>query len=266
MFILIINMFKNLINFGCSQGQKRMGVELGPNMLFNDKTFKFKKLHCPTGNSITKSLRNLYRINSQIKGPRINVGGDHSMSIATLSHSLNTNPNVKVLWIDAHADINTPETSPSGNFHGMPLSFLTGISYHPKFDYIVNHLPFENLMYIGIRDIDSFERTLINEKNINIIGKNIIEKNDFYDIDEFIGNSPVHVSFDIDSIDPKEIKSTGTPVENGLSSDSVGKLFKMLRYKKIISLDVTEFNPKIGNNVDVYKTKYTIEKIISNII
>lgn len=259
-------MIKNLINFSCSQGQKRLGVELGPYMLFNSKPFNFNKLYCPRGRNITKSLRNLYMINSQIKGPRINVGGDHSMSISTVSHSLNTTPNVKVLWIDAHPDINTPKSSPSGNFHGMPLSFLTGISYHPKFDFIINKLPFENLMYIGIRDIDPFEMNVIKEKNIAIVDKKTVEKNDFHDIENFIGNSPVHISFDVDSIDPKEIKSTGTPVDNGLSSDSVSKLFKMLKYKNIISLDVTEFNPKIGSDYDVYKTKYTVEKIVEKLI
>ena len=71
-------------------------------------------------------------------GKIINIGGDHSMSIATIASTLNKYPNTKVIYFDAHADLNTYKSSKSKHYHGMPLSFITGIDHHKKFSFIKN--------------------------------------------------------------------------------------------------------------------------------
>ena len=94
---------------------------------------------------------------------KINIGGDHSMAIATVADSLNRVPpgKLKVIWFDAHPDINTYKSSISKNYHGMPLGYLTGLCKSHYFPFITNYLNFENLLYIGIRDIDEYEKKII---------------------------------------------------------------------------------------------------------
>lgn len=249
------------IGFCSHLGQPKFGVNMAPLLLFSDKS----KIYSSVNKNLDYNLRNLYLANSSIKGKRVNLGGDHSMSIATVAHSLNNHSNLKVLWIDAHADINTPEKSKSGNYHGMPLSFLTGLVKKHSFNFIGNTLPFRNLMYIGIRDLDDFEKYILDKYMIKYITTEEFEKNDFYKILEFIGNSPVHISFDVDSIDPSEISCTGTPVLDGLSSKSVYNLFTILRNKNIVNLDVTEFNPFLGNDLVSERNLVKIENIVSRL-
>ena len=153
------------------------------------------------------NLKNLYTSNQSIVGRKINIGGDHSMSIATVADSLNkfADKDLKVLWFDAHPDINTYESSKSKNYHGMPLSYLTGLSKNSDFSFIHHTLDFDNLMYIGIRDIDHYEKKIIEEKNIKYISCNEVNHNLNKSLDKiinFIGNSPIHLSFDVDCMDP----------------------------------------------------------------
>lgn len=234
---------------------------MAPILLFADKS----KIYSNVNKNLDYNLRNLYLANSSIKGKRVNLGGDHSMSIATVAHSLNNYSNLKVLWIDAHADINTPEMSKSGNYHGMPLSFLTGLVKNHSFNFINNTLPFRNLMYIGIRNLDDFEKYILDKYMIKYITTEEFEKNNFYEILQFIGDSPVHISFDVDSIDPSEISCTGTPVLDGLSSKSVYNLFTTLRNKNIVNVDVTEFNPFLGDELVSKKNLIKIENIVSRL-
>jgi arginase len=93
----------------------------------------------------------------------LTLGGDHSIGVGTIHGVLSANQNTSVLWIDAHADLNTPLTSPSGNVHGMPVSFcLTELlEYHcqfPEFDWHKPNLSARNIAFIGLRDVDPYER------------------------------------------------------------------------------------------------------------
>ena len=257
---------KNLIFFPSNLGQKKKGVERGPSLISRaifkkEKQNNFTKskkvwLNLEKSNSIYDNLEMLYEANDNIKGPRVNIGGDHSMSIATVAHSLNNYEGLKIIWIDAHADINTSYSSDTGNIHGMPLGYLTNLDTNENFYYICNHLPFKDILYIGIRDIDKFENNVI--KDIDVIDTDEFNNSKTIDkIDSFVGNNPIHLSLDIDGLDPSYMPSTGTTSDKGLNLDLVKNLLDHLhenKRKQIKNVDICEFNPKIGSSEDVSKT------------
>ena len=256
---------ENVIYFSHSLGQKRDGVNLTPQYLDPFlKNNEQKKYWVPVDNSSTFSnLEKLYETNMEVEGSRINIGGDHSMAIGSMAYSLNSFKNLKVVWFDAHPDINTFEQSNSKNYHGMPLSFLTGLDCDPRFNFIHQHLDFNNLLYIGIRDIDEFEQQIIDKYQIKYITSdqfnNKFEKSKEI-INEFIMGHNVHLSFDVDGIDPKYIQSTGTRMNQGLELDSCKKILDHFHYLNkhneinLVNIDLTEINLELGNKMDQLTT------------
>ena len=156
-----------------------------------------------------------------------------------------------IIWIDAHPDINTHKTSPSNNLHGMSVSGLLGRLNKPY--NIFNCLNRDQIMFIGIRSIDSGEREYINKNKIKVLDMDTINNNDSNymtkEINNFIKNKKVHISFDVDAIDPKLISSTGTPVENGLTFKQANNIFDTLAKHNVKSMDLVEFNPNLGNKI-----------------
>lgn len=221
-----------------------------------------------TGN-LFKNIKHLYEANEKTIGKIINIGGDHSMSIATIAHTLNKYPNAKIIYFDAHADINTYKSSNSKHYQGMPLSFVTGLDHNKHFTFIKNKLPFENILYIGSRCWDTFEVNEIYKDKIKFLTPNDINKN-FNDsmckILDFVGDSPLHVSFDVDSIDPKYIPSTGTPVKNGLELKKAMTILDNLHNHNIVNMDITELNMKLGSKEDGIKSGKNTEKIFHKFI
>lgn len=228
-----------------------------------------KAIFVPTSNNFFGNLSNLYFINSSFKQPKINIGGDHSMSIATIAESLNRFNNTKVLWIDAHADINTYDSSPTKNYHGMPLSFLTGLDKNKKFKFIKNNLPLENLFYIGLRDLDNFEKDIIKKHKIKHLSVNDFNQRNFDQVLDFLHKSNVHLSFDVDSIDPYYIKSTGTPVDDGLHLNSMFNFLEKLETMdktNFYNMDLVELNTSIGNKKQVKKSVKNTRKIFNRLM
>ena len=259
-------MFKNIVCFPHKLGQKKWGVEKAPSLFvdflknksINNKSIAMNIHHVPCTNNdffLNNNLKNLYNVNEEIPEYdfRLNVGGDHSMSIATVAYSLNKYPNCKVIWIDAHADINTYEKSETKNMHGMPLAYLSGLQNDNRFGFLQKKLPLENLLYIGLRSIDPYEQEVIDKYNIKIItSENINEniENSLEKIDNFIGKSFFHLSFDVDSIDPSVLYYTGTRVINGINKKAIMHLLYFLTQKKylgrqLMNMDLTEMNPYI---------------------
>lgn len=131
-----------------------------------------------------------------------------------------------MVWIDAHADINTIETTGTGNMHGMPVSFLLGINKNPipGFDWIRPILTPDRLVYIGLRDVDQGEKRILNEYGIKAFSMHEVDR---YGIGEVVKmaldhvnpnrDKPIHMSFDVDALDPSVAPSTGTPVRGGLT-------------------------------------------------
>jgi arginase len=257
-------------NFRCNFGQKKDGVELGGNLILQSNVMKQQILRNTPINTIDIRNYSDYRdgyktINNGLKKGLFNVnfGGDHSIAVSTIQPMLDHYKNdLLVIWIDAHADINTFDSSITKNVHGMPLAALTGLMPHwygvKKSRFI---LPTQNLLYIGIRDLDPFEETIIKNKQIKYFksfDKNVIET---------INNNPakyIHISCDIDGLDPKFTPSTGTAVNNGLQVKNVNKIINISK-SRLVSFDLVEFNPLIGKKRDVKKTLLTINKILDNL-
>lgn len=154
-----------------------------------------------------------------------------------------------VIWIDAHPDIHTYKSTASGNKHGTPLSVCTGLEkMHWVSRMNLKLLPFENLTYVGIRDIDDFEGEIIRKKKIRHLTPTQCV--------DFIKNldRPIHISFDVDGLDPSLVSSTGTRVPDGLHPHEVEMIFhEALLHDKLVSADITEFNEKLGDPVESVK-------------
>ncbi len=232
-------------------GQLKHGVEHSPILLK-----EFMKLKNTTtvvcNGSLEYNLDRLYKKNQKTFGQRINIGGDHSMSLATVAYTLNKYPDSKVVWFDAHPDINTSYSSETQNVHGMPLGFLTGLDSYEGFSFIQNTLPFKNLLYVGLRDIDHYEQSILDTCNIEQITSEEVNRNPFKvirTIQDFVNNDPFHLSFDVDCMDPSIMSSTGTPVENGILLKPMKKVLRnIMNNNKMVNMDITELNLELGDN------------------
>jgi arginase len=188
------------------------------------------------------------------------LGGDHSIGHETVGSSVQKfGDNLLVIWIDAHADINTLEASKSKNTHGTPLAGLIGLE-PVRTQEIKKLLKPENLAYYGIRDLDKFE--------IGILEKykpNVIERNDFAQLSKLITKyDNVHISFDVDALDTLYVDATGTTAENGIHPDEVVKCLQIVG-DKLRALDIVEFNPTLGTlNKSLESINYIIDRSLAS--
>lgn len=203
----------------------------------------------------------------------INVGGDHSMSIATVAATLRVHPEAKVLWVDAHPDLNTYASSVSKNYHGMPLAYLSGLDEHRSLPFLsdVNRLNLsDRLMYVGIRDIDAFEAEMIAKQRIPFVTINDIRTDPARSLTrvlEWVGDSPLHVSFDVDVIDPSEVPSTGTPVPDGLLTSEAKLIMNSLLFgARVVNVDLCELNTATdrGGELGEAMSLANVSKVFAN--
>ncbi|MDR7074949.1 arginase [Fictibacillus barbaricus] len=179
------------------------------------------------------------------------LGGDHSIAIGTLAGVSRHYKNLGVIWYDAHGDLNTADTSPSGNIHGMPLAASIGIG-HEKLTHISGYAPkikHENIVIIGARSLDEGERELIKEKGIKVYTMHEVDRLGMTKImDETIEylshTDGVHLSLDLDGLDPHDAPGVGTPVLGGISYRESHLAMEMLAEAEIItSAEFVEVNP-----------------------
>ena len=189
----------------------------------------------------------------------LTLGGDHSIAMGTIPGILAARPDTALIWVDAHGDFNTPETSPSGNLHGIPLAMVLGYtdSKIPGFDWFkAPGLPANRVALVGIRSLDSGERRLLKEAGVHVYTMSDIDR---YGIGPVMqkaietidgeGQYNFHVSFDIDSIDPAEAPGTGTLVKGGLTYREAHTVLEMLAETgRLRSLDLAEVNPELDVN------------------
>lgn len=250
----------NIINALCHQGQRKLGVEKGAFMLqkiitkyktpLSIETIKTHKFNNNTG------YIELYNKHLSKNNFVVTLGGDHSIGRSTISSSITKyNNDLLVIWVDAHADIHTKKTSTSGNTHGMPLSAIFGLEVNQVCNKVFNYSP-NNLIYYGIRDLDPPEKNLIDKLQIKYFN-NLNYLQDYLKINN---KKYIHISFDVDSLDPTYLDSTGTMAINGISPDDYINLYNSIK-EKIVSLDIVEFNPKLGN---LSKSINTLDYIIKN--
>jgi len=181
------------------------------------------------------------------------LGGDHSIAIGTISGVARSTSGARtgVIWVDAHADFNTPATSPSGNIHGMPLATLTGRG-HPDLVGIGGpgaSVRTEDVVIIGLRSVDIEEKRLLREAGVRIYTMKDI---DAYGAARVVRNAikglshvdRVHLSLDLDAVDPEVAPGVGTPVRGGLTYREAHLLMELVNEAGIVSsLDVVEINP-----------------------
>jgi arginase len=184
------------------------------------------------------------------------LGGDHSIAVGTVSgiaaFAQSQGKKIGLLWVDAHGDINTPETSPSGNIHGMPLAALLGFGASeltgvagpsPKVDPA-------NVALVGIRSLDAGEKKRLNESGVQVHtmseidrhGVEIVMKKALARVTD--GTDYVHVSFDLDAVDPTVAPGVGTPVKGGLDYREAHLVMEVIADHGVMtSLEIVEVNP-----------------------
>ncbi|WHY92137.1 arginase [Neobacillus cucumis] len=180
------------------------------------------------------------------------LGGDHSIAIGTLAGVAKHYKNLGVIWYDAHGDLNTAETSPTGNIHGMPLAASLGLG-HPLLTELGGYCPKikpENVVIIGARALDDGEKDLIKEIGIKVYTMHEIDRLGMTKVmEETIvylkeKTDGVHLSLDLDGLDPNDAPGVGTPVMGGISYRESHLAMEMLEESKIItSAEFVEVNP-----------------------
>lgn len=184
------------------------------------------------------------------------LGGDHSLAVGSIAASASVTREqgrpLAVIWVDAHADMNTPESSPSGNVHGMPLAACLGRGhpllvelggFSPKLDPL-------RCAAIGLRNLDERERELVRKSGIRAYTMKDIDRRGVSAVMEealaavTAGGSAIHVSFDVDGVDPEVTPGVGTPVQGGLSYREAHLIMELVAETgRLIAMDITEVNP-----------------------
>ncbi|GBY68716.1 arginase [Staphylococcus aureus] len=275
-------------------GQRKLGVDLGPTAIryaglisrlkqldldvYDKGDIKVPVVNIKKIHSEQKGLRNYdeiidvnQKLNKEVSASIENnrfplvLGGDHSIAVGSVSAISKHYNNLGVIWYDAHGDLNIPEESPSGNIHGMPLRILTGEGPKELLELNSNVIKPENIVLIGMRDLDKGERQFIKDHNIKTFTMSDIDK---LGIKEVIENTieylksrnvdGVHLSLDVDALDPLETPGTGTRVLGGLSYRESHFALELLHQSHLISsMDLVEVNPLIDSN------NHTAEQAVS---
>ena len=182
------------------------------------------------------------------------LGGDHSVAIGSMGGASQTGE-LGAIWFDAHADLNTPETSPSGNVHGMPLAAALGHGTFGELEWA--HAPAlreESVVYVGLRSIDERERELVRESEMTAFTMSDIDERGITSVVEEAldiatsGTDGIHVSLDLDWLDPKAAPGVGTPVRGGVTYREAHSALETVsrrddREDVLRSMDVVEVNP-----------------------
>ncbi|CCE64663.1 hypothetical protein TPHA_0I01570 [Tetrapisispora phaffii CBS 4417] len=272
-----------------SDGQSKKGVEKGPDYLLKQglvhdlenlgwtteivnplaevtgsvqNVTTYKNIH--NIDSVACSTELIYKtVRDTTKDGRfaLTLGGDHSIAIGTILGALKTYPDLGLLWIDAHADINTLDTTESGNIHGCPVAFAMGLNevVPAPFSWLnsLRKLKKNRIAYIGLRDIDEGEKQVLKENNItSVFTMYHIDRYGMNNVIEMAlkalnkdGDSPILCSYDVDSVDPLYVPATGTPVRGGLTlREGLFLAERLAETGNLVGLDIVECNPDLATN------------------
>ena len=276
-------------------GANQEGAQLAPkwlleNMLVPESAYGL--LHFPTEempmtDAVSEGVKNYDAVLQMISAVRTEVasslmigekvvvlGGDHSIAMGSLSGVLEKYPSIGVIWFDAHTDINTEASSPSGNAHGMPLAALMGLCKSGINNQGVKLNP-ANVFWVGARDIDAGEWEIIRSlgiedhvytsEKVHQLGMNAVMteiRNQLFEN----GVEHLHISFDVDGMDPLLVSATGAPVEMGLNEIDSDEFIDGLSEGKptIVSMDFVEYNPLMDN--EAHTTGKWCKRTLSNFI
>ena len=235
----------------------------------------------PVVNDYAKRVKGIYALNERLANEikktllkeevPIVLAGDHSSALGTISGIKMAYPTkrIGVIWIDAHADLHTPYTTPSGNMHGMPIACVLGednkerqqnkpddetIEYWEKLKSLGGITPkinYNDLVYIALRDFEPQEEFLIKKNKVRVfnlqeIRKKAVERVAIESLNYLDHCDIIYVSFDVDSMDSRISSGTGTPVPNGITEKEAGNLiYYIMRSKKIVCFEMVEINPTL---------------------
>jgi len=177
------------------------------------------------------------------------LGGDHSVAIGTIAGLSRAGRRPGVIWMDAHADINSPETTPSGNVHGMPFAVALGIARAPFPDALRGSADARHGVLVGIRDVDEGEREHIKKSGVTALTIADVDRLGMAGVMERAiavasRGDGIHMSLDMDVLDPNEAPGVGTPVRGGVSYREAQLAMEMVAATgKLVSMEVTEVNP-----------------------
>lgn len=277
----------NIIGVPIYYGADKRGPEYGPDKLreknvlnilskHNHKVYDLGNIHVPEIkdynkfyshanlkylDAIVEVNKNLaHAVYSSLKSESfpLVIGGDHSVGLGSISGVSRAYNNFAVIWMDAHGDINTHDTSGSGNIHGMPLAKAMNVGYRDLTNVYFEGQKVnpENVFILGARDLDAGEIELIDKLNLNVFSADEINERGIHAVIEQVMDTlkaknieAVHLSFDLDFIDAKYVPGTGTPVSEGVSVEDTKKALKMLAESKMIkSMDFVELNVLLDKN------------------
>lgn len=268
-------------------GASRRGVDMGPSALrlagLNAKleclgytVEDLGNLHVaqqessPTGNENAKYLSQIASTCASVASSLVGImhdgkfplvlGGDHSVAVGTIAGVSQTvrerHENIGVIWIDAHADMNTPEISPSGNIHGMPLACCLGLG-PPELTDLLGYSPKlkgRNLVLIGLRDVDAREREIVRQSGATAFTMRDIDERGLRNImAEAIsrasdGTAGFHLSLDMDVVDPDEAPGVGTPVRGGVTYREAHLAMETVcDCRAMVSMELVEVNPVLDD-------------------
>jgi arginase len=257
-------------------GQERRGVDMGPSAIryaglqnrlrdlgysvidYGDISVKGR---CPVqiGDANLKNLQSVVEASLSVKESVMKMlkddvfplilGGDHSISIGTLAAINEKRKNIGVIWYDAHGDLNIPETSPSGNIHGMPLAVNLDLGHSSLTSIGASKIKPENIVLIGARALDEGEKELIHRLGIKVFTMHEIDRMGMTEVIEqaiahLKDTDGVHLSLDLDALDPMECPGVGTPVRGGITYRESHLAMEMLAESGLItSAEFVEVNP-----------------------
>ncbi|KAF5531663.1 arginase [Fusarium phyllophilum] len=282
-----------IVAVGFSGGQPKAGVDIGPAALiesgllteirdelgyklFGDESVQqfedlvpesdpdYRGMKKPRhASAVTRKIASHTYEHSREGRMTLTLGGDHSIAIGTIAGTAKAtrerlNREIAVIWVDAHADINTPESSDSGNIHGMPVAFLTGLAKEDNEEYFGwleddMRLSVKKLVYIGLRSVDVGEKKILREHGIKAFSMHDVDRHGIGRVVEMalahIGNdTPIHLSFDVDALDPMWAPSTGTPVRGGLTLREGDFICESVHETgNLVAIDLVEVNPQLAD-------------------
>jgi arginase len=293
-----VNKHISLIGVPLDLGADRRGVDMGPSAIryakvierlqdlgyeVNDKgdiVVRRPDSYYPDNGKL-KYLEEIERVNTELcrivdeemaRGafPLV-LGGDHSIAIGTMAGVMQHKKKLGVIWFDAHADINTPETTPSGNIHGMPVAVSMGLG-HERLTAIGGleaRLDPKKFVMIGIRDVDSGERRCLRELGVNVFTMHEVDILGMAKVvEEAIkivtdGTDGVHLSFDMDVMDPIYATGVGTPVMGGLTYRESHLAMGLISEAKIVSsAEFVEVNTVLDNRNQTARTAVTLMSML----
>ncbi len=179
------------------------------------------------------------------------LGGDHAIAMGTIAGLLRVRPKMGLLWFDAHGDFNTEDTSPSGNIHGMPVAVAAGLSRTELASpFKGTYLDTAKIVYVGVRTLDPDEAEALRQSNATVFSMHEIDR---YGMREVMrraidivtdGTDGVHLSFDIDALDPIYAPGSGTPYSGGLTDREAHLALELLAEADVLtSMEMVEVNP-----------------------